>query len=149
MLQIRWPRPITDRLPAVSALLLWAAAVGTLTLWWLHLPGPSAPTAAVVRLSPAAPARQATGGLERALGHTRAVAAAPDALKRFQLLGVIASPSGQGSALIAIDGQPAQAFVAGQPVAEGWRLKSVGADSAVLDGGGSLMTLDLPVTRKN
>lgn len=45
---------------------------------------------------------------------------------QWNLLGVVAGVSGQGSALIVVDGQPAKAFLPGQTVAPGWVLHSVG-----------------------
>ena len=51
---------------------------------------------------------------------------------RFELLGVVASASGQGSALIAVDGQPARAFKVGQTVADGVVLQSLGPKQAQL-----------------
>ena len=73
--------------------------------------------------------------------------AAPSLASRFQLLGVIAADSGQGSALLAVDGQPPQAFVQGQTVADGWRLQSVGQEGVRLSAGqtGATLELALPV----
>jgi hypothetical protein len=46
---------------------------------------------------------------------------------QWNLLGVVAGvSSGQGSALIVVDGQPAKVFLPGQTVAPGWVLHSVG-----------------------
>lgn len=45
---------------------------------------------------------------------------------QWTLLGVVANASGQGSALLAIDGQPPRAFLPGQSIAPGWVLHSVG-----------------------
>ncbi len=89
------------------------------------------------------------GTVERALGHTTAAPAAPDAQKRFAVLGVIASGSGQGSALLVVDGQPARAFRRGQEVADGWRLSSVGSTGVRLETipPGAGVTLMLPERR--
>ena len=45
---------------------------------------------------------------------------------QWNLLGVVAGVSGQGSALIGVDGQAPKAFLPGQTVAPGWVLHSVG-----------------------
>ncbi len=45
---------------------------------------------------------------------------------QWNLLGVVAGVSGQGSALIGVDGQAPKAFLPGQTVAPGWILHSVG-----------------------
>jgi general secretion pathway protein C len=46
--------------------------------------------------------------------------------RQWNLLGVVAGVSGQGSALIGVDGQAPKAFLPGQTVAPGWILHSVG-----------------------
>jgi general secretion pathway protein C len=83
------------------------------------------------------------GGVERALGHTSAVAQAPEVQTRFVLMGVIAADSGRGSALIALDGQPPQAYIQGQMIEPGWTLKTVSPDAVTLQGVGGLMNLVL------
>jgi general secretion pathway protein C len=70
---------------------------------------------------------------------------------RFQLLGVVAGASGQGSALIALDGQPPRAFRVGQTVTDGVVLQSLGPKQAQLGGsaqGAALFSLSLPGTDK-
>ena len=138
----------TRWLPASAAAVLWALAAGSAVLWALHFPRPEDARGNAASVTPAAPAGQGTAGVARALGHTQAAVAAPDAQRRFQLLGVIAADSGQGSALLAVDGQPAQAFVQGQTVSEGWRLQSVGREGVRLSTGqgGAVMELSLPRT---
>ena len=81
----------------------------------------------------------------RALGHTTATMPTPQTQRRFQLLGVIAAESGQGSALLSVDGQPPQAFVQGQTVTEGWRLQSVGQTGVQLSAGADGAVLELPL----
>jgi len=89
----------------------------------------------------------------RALGAVVAPAteAAPQA-SRFQLMGVIASGSGQGSALIGVDGELPKAYRAGQAVAEGVVLQSLGSREARLGlgtQGPALFTLTLPGADKS
>jgi general secretion pathway protein C len=70
------------------------------------------------------------------------------ASNRFQLIGVVAGGSGQGTALIAIDGQPAKAFRVGHNVAEEWVLQSVGGRRAVLAANAQAsdsISLEMPV----
>ena len=45
---------------------------------------------------------------------------------QWNFLGVVASASGQGAALIGVDGQAPKAFLPGQTLAPGWVLHSVG-----------------------
>ena len=66
---------------------------------------------------------------------------------RFQLWGVVAGASGQGSALIAVDGQPPRAFRVGQTVTEGVVLQGLGPKQAQLGAtvqGAPLFSLNLP-----
>ena len=99
-----------------------------------------------ISVAPVAPAAQDSGHVLRVLGHTAVTTASPQAQQRFQLLGVIAADSGQGSALLRVDGQPPQAFVEGQTVAEGWRLHSVDQMGVRLSAGagGAMLELALP-----
>jgi len=136
-------------MPAAMTLLLWAGAVGTLTLWWLHLPQPRDMSASAARVTPSSQTPPAPGAVERVLGHTQAVAVVPDAHKRFVLKGVIASASGQGSALIAVDGQPAKAYLIGQTIDGDWQVQNVAARSATLQGAGQRLELVLPASLRD
>lgn len=115
-----------------------------MVLWWLHVPRHALTADADVSVTPMTPAGQGAPFVMRALGHTEATVVTPDVQRRFQLLGVIAADSGAGSALLAVDGQPAQAFVQGQTVLEGWRLQSVGREGVSLSSSGSTLELRLP-----
>jgi general secretion pathway protein C len=148
MLQLRLPDVSNRWLPAGAAALLWALAAGSAALWWLHFPQREAVLSLPASEAPAPTTAQGAAAVARALGHTSAaVATAPDVQRRFQLLGVIAAESGHGSALLMVEGQPAQAFVQGQAVAEGWRLQSVSREGVRLSAaqGGASLDLALPV----
>ena len=147
MLRLSDPLVSVRVLPAVAAAALWAAAAGAAVFWWLHLPHTDSGAQTPASVMPVPQATQGTMSVQRALGHTSAEAKAPDAQRRFQLLGVIAADSGQGSALLAVDGLPPQAFVQGQTVADGWRLQSVGQEGVRLSAGqaGATLELALPV----
>ena len=142
MLSPRFPDR-SARWPAAAAALLWAVAAGTLLLWWLHMPRPAAVPDTLASLAQSSSPAQMRGGVERALGHTSAVAQAPEMQTRFVLMGVIAADSGRGSALIALDGQPPQAYIQGQMIEPGWTLKTVSPDAVTLQGVGGLMNLVL------
>ena len=130
-------------LPAAAAALCWALAAGGALLWWLHAPADQSVPAGVVAERAPAPAQAHTPAVLRALGHTATVSeAAGDVQRRFVLLGVVAGASGQGAALLAVDGQPPQAFVQGQSVAQGWRVQSLSA-SGVRLGAAGLAPLEL------
>jgi len=150
MLQLP-PSTLTARwLPALTTLVVWALAAAVVAYWVLQFAGASGlPTQApsVSRLTPAEPAPIQ---VQKALG---SVTAAPevvlpaDASSRFVLSGVVASGTGQGSALIAVDGQAPAAFKAGQVVAEGVVLRSLAPRQARLSAsaqGPVTLTLDMP-----
>ena len=77
-----------------------------------------------------------TAALARALGALPAAvsagAAEPGAAQRFALMGVIASVTGKGAALISVDGQPPRPLSVGAQVAPGYTLKAVGRREALL-----------------
>jgi general secretion pathway protein C len=123
------------RLNAMTAL-IWCLAAAGLVFWILKFPMDSAS-----RQSLAASAPKDGSGLmadadvkaARAWGVQSALPEVSVALSsRFQLLGVIASASGQGSALISVDGQPPKAFRVGQTLTDGVTLISLSAKQANL-----------------
>jgi len=67
---------------------------------------------------------------------------------QFKLLGVISSASGQGSALIATDGQWPKAYRVGQSVKEDLKLVSLSATQAMLKSPSTQLQLELPVVDK-
>jgi general secretion pathway protein C len=133
--------------PWVTAL-LWLAAAASMVFWVLKWPAwqPVDATVVLAATTPHSNAIQTQTG--RALGHvseTQPRAEQP-ASTSFKLLGVIASASGQGSALIAIDGQPPRAFRMGQIVQDGWQLQSLTPKQARLSKGSSVNLLELSGT---
>jgi general secretion pathway protein C len=89
----------------------------------------------------------------RLLGAAPAVASAapsPTLASRFTLVGVVASRSHKGAALIAVDGKPAKPFRVGAAVDEGIVLQSVEPRRAVLasSDGSPALTLELPPLKK-
>jgi general secretion pathway protein C len=90
--------------------------------------------------------------LPRILGATRVKEGLPSADdKSIQLLGVIAGSSGQGSALLAIDGQAPKPFRVGQTVSDGLVLQRLDARRAQLGAslnGPTLRELQLPPLQK-
>ena len=67
---------------------------------------------------------------------------------QFKLLGVISSASGQGSALIATDGQRPKAYRVGQSVKEDLKLESLSATQAMLKSPSTQLQLELPAVDK-
>jgi len=143
-------------LPGAGAALLWCAAAASAVFWVLNYPSGSAvqgvPEVRSAGQATAASALQPSVYLARAWG---VQAPAPEVSiaqsSRFQLLGVVAGASGQGSALIAVDGQPPRAFRVGQTVTEGVVLQGLGPKQAQLGAtvqGAALFSLSLPGTDK-
>ena len=124
---------------------LWLAVGFSALAWGLRLwPQPDA--VPVVELPASLPASTADE-VARALGASRAAAAAPALASRLQLIGVVADADGFGAALIALDGQPPKPYRIGKPVLDGLVLQSVQARSAALGermGGAATLNLSLP-----
>jgi general secretion pathway protein C len=135
--------------PPATTAVLWALAAGSALFWGLRLSGPgTAPAYAPIAASGMP---EADGGaLARVLGAVRGdTPAAAPAASRFLLQGVLADVSGGGgTALIAVDGQPARPFRVGSTVAPGYVLQSVGRRRAVLgDAGSAALTVDMPALK--
>ena len=131
-----------------ATFVLWALVAASAAIWTLRLNQPPVITAAPV-LPPVAAIDPAAVG--RLLGYVPASAQAPASTpalaSRLVLTGVVAGRSGEGAALIAVDGQPPKPFRVGSAIEEGVVLKSVQGRSAVLAAGAEgpdLLTLELP-----
>lgn len=119
----------------LSAFVIWALVAGSIVFWGMRLfvrPTPAPSNAVTVATSVGL-----RGDLTRLLGAepVAAVAEASPAANRFKLIGVMAaknSPEGSapGVALIAVDGKPARAFLAGARVDENWILQTVSLRTA-------------------
>ena len=136
--------------PAGAAAVLWCAAVASVVFWWLHFPqGQPAVTATVASVGAGDATPGLAAGLRRAWGVQQDAPRIGDMQSmRYQLWGVVAGASGQGSALIAIDGQPPKAYRVGQAVSEGLFLQSLGPREARLGAGPegpNQLSLSLPV----
>ncbi|MFN5096995.1 type II secretion system protein N [Limnohabitans sp.] len=142
----------TRRLAVLTAV-IWCLAVAGAVFWVLAFPraqsgaGFAPMPASSVGLSSDASAHSA-----RVWGVAAAAPQVSVALSaRFQLWGVVASASGQGSALISVDGQPPKAFRVGQVVSEGVTLLKLGPRQASLGpqgGGAEIFTLSLQAQDK-
>jgi general secretion pathway protein C len=137
----------TNRFGWSSALaaLTWAMAAGGVVYWGLLLTAPAALPVVGLASAPMAPS-QSVPTVAKVLGHATSVpqASTPSSVQ-FQLVGVIASTTGQGSALIAVGGQPPKAYRVGQEVSEGVKLVSLAPKQARLQSNGQDLLLDLPV----
>jgi general secretion pathway protein C len=156
MLQIS-PTPHSTKLwPGVGAALLWCAAAASAVFWLLNFPSRSAvqsvPLVQGSAQANSASSVQASVHMARVFGVQAPLPEVSIAQSsRFQLWGVVAGASGQGSALIALDGQPPRAFRVGQTVTDGVVLQSLGQKQAKLGAsaqGAALFSLSLPGTDK-
>ena len=123
----------------------WALAAASAVYWGLQLTSPQTVQSATSLST--APERQpeVAPAIARALGQM-AAQEGPKAQtnSQFKLLGVIASSSGQGSALIATDGQPPKAYRVGQAVQDGFTLVSLTPRQARLQSSSADVLLELP-----
>ncbi|HEX2547802.1 MAG TPA: type II secretion system protein N [Ramlibacter sp.] len=131
---------------------LWALAAASAVYWGLQLTGgrgsASVPATAQRQVAAADPV-----AIARVLGGTAtasATAAAPQPTlaSRLQLVGVAAgASSGQGAAVIAVDGKPARPYRVGSVIEEGLVLLAVRGRQATLaaqPNGPPILTLELP-----
>ena len=138
----------------LATLVLWLLAAGSCVYWGLRMAPRSAPTG----VAPAArqPFSADPGAVARLLGANPLLASSPaqpvaSLASRFNLLGVVASRSKRGAALIAVDGKPPRPFRVGSPIDEGLVLQSVDVRRAVLAasaGGPPVLTLELPPLKR-
>jgi general secretion pathway protein C len=139
---------------AGTSFVLWGLVAASAVYWGLKLAEPSRAGAAnplaASNVPPIDPT--AVGRLLGAVPNTAAVAPPVRSLaSRFALVGVVASRSHQGAALIAMDGKPAKPFRVGSTVDEGLVLQSVESRRAILAAsadGPPTLTLELPPMRK-
>ncbi|WP_422088132.1 type II secretion system protein N [Variovorax sp.] len=129
---------------------VWALAAGAAVFWALRLASPADPIAAAASM-PRASVAADSDAVARLLGvlpTSSTAPVAPEAASRFALSGVVADPSKQGAALIAIDGKAPRPFRVGSKVGDNYVLQSVGLRSATLGAqvdGPAAFTLQLPV----
>ena len=137
--------------PRLVTFLLAACAAASVGYWVLQWPAPSDKPVAVVPAPEARPID--TAKVAQLLGATADTGLAGgqnlsvSAAVRYKLIGVIALGSRDGSALIAVDGQPARPFRVGDHLGDDLVLQSVNHRSVSLandQDGNSRVTLELP-----
>lgn len=126
--------------------LVWGAATLSLGFWFWCFPVASEFSAPEVMIGTPEASPAQTGSLSRMLGAE--VMELPESeTDRLQLVGVISGLSGQGSALITLDGQAPKPYLVGQTVGDKLVLQSLEARKAHLGtrvNGPKLRTLQLP-----
>lgn len=130
--------------------LVWMTAAASMAFWALKWPAWQAVSVHVVPNVVNQNSQSIHPQTAKALGHVvdliNTETLRPSS--SFKLIGVIASPSGQGSALIAIDGHAPKTYQPGQNVQDGWTLDSLTPHQAQLHSANGQMTLDLPSTER-
>ena len=139
--------------PGVSAALVGCAAAASVVFWVLNFPAGSAVQGLpLVQSSAPAVTASSSSHLARAWGVQAALPEVSIAQSsRFVLWGVVAGASGQGSALIAVDGQPPRPFRVGQTLTDGVVLQGLGPKQAQLGAnaqGAALFSLSLSSLEK-
>lgn len=133
--------------------LVWAVVAASAAYWALRWGESQSPSTAVaVAQNQSASGTVDSAAVARLLGAGTAVAAPVlGAVNRYVLTGVVArTRTGQGAALIAIDGKPAKAFGVGAPLHDGLYLVAVSPRQARLSqlpNGPTSITLELPAPR--
>jgi general secretion pathway protein C len=114
------------------AFVVWAAVGFTLSAWLVQ--GLWKPSPIPVHARPVDASASMRGDMARVLGHSMddseaGAGAAPAALSRFKLVGVVADPVRDDAraalALIAVDDRPPRAYRVGMAVDESWSVRAV------------------------
>ena len=137
---------------AGATFVLWALTAASAVFWGLKFAARSGAVPMISAAAHAAPPADPVA-VARLLGASPAAAQAPaaSAASRFALVGVVASRTHQGAALIAVDGKPAKPFRIGAAVDDRLILQSVESRRAVLAEsatGPAVVTLELPLPKK-
>ncbi|PIT75808.1 type II secretion system protein N [Limnohabitans sp. G3-2] len=140
------PRPSSKTVLALATAAVWSLAAGGFVFWVLHMPKSDAVTVGAPLVTAQQPNDPMGAFMAKALGQaaTAAVSTPAPSSTAYKLMGVIASGSGQGSALIAADGQPAKAYRVGQTVQDDWTLFSLTGRQAHLKSPTAELLLELP-----
>lgn len=138
--------PVIGR--AFTVLLIWMLAGAGAAYWVLKWPDHA--SVVNVNMAQSVAQRRIQGPeVQRVLGAIASEDLKTSDLSRFKLVGVIASSAGQGSALIAIDGQTPKPYRVGQTLDDGVVLQSLGSRQAKLAiGSNQNLMLQLPVLDK-
>jgi general secretion pathway protein C len=145
MLQISIASKSTHFWPSAWAALLGCAAAASVVFWVLNFPSGMAVQGLPLAQSTGPATGPSSVHMAKALGVQAALPQLPTQNSaQYKLMGVIASITGQGSALIAVDGMPPKAFRVGEEVNQGLQLFSLSAKQARLKSNGRELLLDLP-----
>ncbi|NJM31995.1 MAG: hypothetical protein HC848_02755 [Limnobacter sp.] len=126
---------------SLAKLALYTCTVGLAVWFILKLSEPAPTVAPAMQNAPSAQFRMDQSAEARLLGVETEGGLTPPSL---QLLGVFASSSGKGAAILSVEGQPAESMPVGSMVANGWQLDEVGNNFAVISRSGQQHRIELP-----
>lgn len=130
---------------SIATFAVWFLTAASLVFWLLHGPKSEVATQVLLAdsLNPNAP--EMFDSMARALGQpvVQEAHSTVQSGSSYQLIGVIASASGHGGALISVDGQSPKAYRVGEEIHDGLALESVFARQAKLKRAGSSVLLEL------
>ena len=148
--------PQSPWLPRLAAFALAALAAASAVYWGLKWPGQqitnpatALPAQDAPTIDPLALARALGGGIAPVNAQAEPVVSM--AASRLTLMGVVATSTQAGVALISVDGKPARPYRVGAVVEDGLVLQSVGPRRAALStsaNGPTSMTIELPLLNK-
>lgn len=130
---------------SIATFAVWFLTAASLVFWFLHWPKSEVAPQVLLADSSNPNAPEMSGSVARALGQS-VVQESNSTVQSgisYQLIGVIASASGHGSALIAVDGQSPKAYRVGEKIHDGLELESVSERQAKLKTTGSSLLLEL------
>jgi general secretion pathway protein C len=124
---------------------VWFLTAVSIVFWVLHWPKFEVTTQVLLPDPPNLNAPEMSESMARALGQVvgQEAISTVESVSSYQLIGVVASASGHGSALIAVDGQSPKAYRVGEKIHDGLELESVSERSAKLKTAGSGLLLEL------
>jgi general secretion pathway protein C len=144
---ILFNRTVASVVPSLVTACVWFAVAGSMAFWMLQFPRPEPNNFLAALISAANSPLGLAGETARALGVQPNATVSPviQSSSQYKLLGVISSASGQGSALISTDGQPAKAYRVGQSLNDAIVLVSLSTRQAKLKSLTNEFQLDLPL----
>jgi general secretion pathway protein C len=133
-------------MPGVTGL-IWAIAAASVVFWVLMWPTQQAGVA-LVPVAATQTKQDTHTQTAKALGRAAASKANAElpVNSPFKLMGVIVNPSGQGSALISVNGLPPRPYKTGEILQNGWLLHSLTSAQAHLKIEGAHVVLEMPIT---
>ena len=140
-------------MPRLAAFIVAMLLAGSVVFWVLQWPRPNQQRPLPIATTSTELAPMNPVDVARLLGQGDAPAetvAVADPGSRYRLTGIIASPSGQGVALLSVDGKPAKPYRVGSTIEDGLMLQSVERHSVALASDAKAavrVRLELPATQ--